>query len=142
MKRILRNFMGILMNCIKICNPYMCIYIYWSNENVKVGPCCLTERKVQLGSRCQIMFFLKKFQSFSNSTRFEQLHQYTVRKIFDEEKSKHGSLAQENGFGLAFLHMMQTPQGGIKPPAVDWLDVLIGPGRQLLFHSRISFVIK
>jgi hypothetical protein len=58
MKRILRNFMGILMNCIKICN----LYINWSNENVKVGPCCLTKRKVQLGSRCLIMF-LKKSSS-------------------------------------------------------------------------------
>jgi hypothetical protein len=27
MKRILRNFMGILMNCIKFCNPYTWIYI-------------------------------------------------------------------------------------------------------------------
>jgi len=61
MKRILRNFMGILMNCIKFCNPYTWIYIYinWSNENVKVGPCCLTKKKVQLGSRCLIMLFFK-----------------------------------------------------------------------------------
>jgi hypothetical protein len=31
-----------------------------------------------------------------------------VRQILDEEKSKHASLAQENDFGLAFLHKMQT----------------------------------
>jgi hypothetical protein len=75
---------------------------------VKVGPCCLTERKVQLGSRCLILFYFKKFKSFSDSTRYEQLQQCIVLQIFDEEKSKHASLAQENGFGLAFLHMMQT----------------------------------
>jgi len=36
----------------------------------------------------------------------EQLHQCNVQQILDEEKSKHASLAQQNGFGPAFLPRM------------------------------------
>jgi len=40
----------------------------------------------------------------------------------DEEKSKHASLAQHNGFGLTFLHrMLRLAKGTAKPnvPAFD-----------------------
>jgi hypothetical protein len=36
----------------------------------------------------------------------EQLHRCTVQQILDEEKLKHASLAQQNGFSPAFLHKM------------------------------------
>jgi hypothetical protein len=58
-----------------------------------------------------------------------------------EEKSKHASLAQQNGFGPAFLHRtLRTVKGtqqSLTPAAVDWLDSLIGPVRLLLLVSRL-----
>jgi hypothetical protein len=50
----------------------------------------------------------------------EQLHQCNVQQILDEEKSKHASLAQQNGFGPAFLHRMlswQKAQQSLAPTA-------------------------
>jgi hypothetical protein len=34
------------------------------------------------------------------------LPEHTVHYILDEGKSKHGDLAQQNGFGPTFFHMM------------------------------------
>jgi hypothetical protein len=46
----------------------------------------------------------------------EQLHQCNVQQILDEEKSKHASLAQQNGFGPAFLHrMLRLAKGTAEP---------------------------
>jgi hypothetical protein len=39
-----------------------------------------------------------------------------VQQVLDEEKSKHVSLAQQNGFGAAFLHrMLRLAKGRAKP---------------------------
>jgi len=46
----------------------------------------------------------------------EQLHQCNVQQILDEEKSKHASLAQQNGFGPALLHrMLRLAKGTAEP---------------------------
>jgi hypothetical protein len=49
-------------------------------------------------------------------TALEQLHQCTLQQILDNEKSKHAGLAQQNGFGPAFLHrMLKLAEGTAKP---------------------------
>jgi hypothetical protein len=57
----------------------------------------------------------------------------------DEEKSKHASLAQQNGLSPAFLHRMQKLAKGTAKltPAVDWLDGLIGLHGLLLVVSHL-----
>jgi hypothetical protein len=46
----------------------------------------------------------------SNSNEYElvraTLSEHTVHYILDEGKSKHDDLAQQNGFGPTFFHMM------------------------------------
>jgi hypothetical protein len=62
----------------------------------------------------------------------------TVQQILHEEKSKHAGLAEQNGFGPAFLHrMLRVAKGTVKAPVVDWLDGLIGPGGLLLVVSDL-----
>jgi hypothetical protein len=49
-------------------------------------------------------------------------------KIWEEENSKYAGLAQQNGFGPAFLDMLlrgwQRAQSSLTH-ALDWLDILI-----------------
>jgi hypothetical protein len=45
-----------------------------------------------------------------------QPHWCTVKQLLEEEKSKHASLAQQNGFDPAFLHrMLRLAKGTAKP---------------------------
>jgi hypothetical protein len=60
------------------------------------------------------------------------------KRKLNEEKSKHGSSAQQNGFGATFSHrMLLRLVKGTAEPAVDWLDSLIGPGGLLLVVSDL-----
>jgi hypothetical protein len=64
-----------------------------------------------------------------------------VQQTLDEKKSKHVSLVQENGFGLALLHSV-TEAGKLHSKslalvAIDWLDGLIAPGGLLLVVSNL-----
>jgi hypothetical protein len=54
----------------------------------------------------------------------------------NEEKFKHTGLAQQNGFGPAFLLRMLRLEQSLTP-AVDWLDCLIYPGGLLLVVSHL-----
>jgi hypothetical protein len=63
-----------------------------------------------------------------------------VQQVLDEEKSKHASLAQQNGFGPTFWQRKLMPkQGTLKPNtcAVDCLGCLTGPGWLLLVVSYL-----
>jgi hypothetical protein len=77
------------------------------------------------------------------------------RELLDEQKSKHASLAQQNGFGPAFFLSKQfaeaawyKAQRSLTPavdwaqrsltPAVDWLDSLISPGRLLVTSTHTN----
>ncbi len=53
-----------------------------------------------------------------------------MQQVLDEEKSKHVSLAQQNGFGPAFLHrMLSLAKGAAKPNTccrlARWFDWLM-----------------
>jgi hypothetical protein len=73
----------------------------------------------------------------------------------DEEKSKHGSLAQQNGFDPAFLHSLlrlvkgsaqQLPEKSVINmlwlliPVSDWPFIMIGPGGLVLVVSSLFAV--
>jgi hypothetical protein len=65
----------------------------------------------------------------------------TCKLKFDAKKSKQASLAQQTGFGPAVLHnLLRLVKVTAKPPAVDWLDSLIGPGGLLFLFSHLFAV--
>jgi hypothetical protein len=60
------------------------------------------------------------------------------KRKLNEENSKHGRSAQQNGFGPTFSHrMLLRLVKGSAELAVDWLDNLIGRGGLLLVVSHL-----
>jgi len=67
-----------------------------------------------------------------------------VQQVLDEEKSKHVSLAQQNGFCRAFLHrMLSLAKGAAKPNTccglARWFDWLMWVASSSLPVSQSQF---